>query len=37
MAEFGSAEVNDIARGLDEKVTRILDEALKVANQGRRG
>jgi hypothetical protein len=37
MAEFGSAEGNDVARGLDEKVTRILDEAWKVANQGRRG
>ncbi len=37
MAEFGSAEVNDVARGLDEKVKRILDEAWKVADQGRRG
>ena len=27
MVEFGSAEVNDVARGLDEKVKRILDEA----------
>ena len=37
MAAFGSAEVNDVARGLDEKVKRILDEAWKVADQGRRG
>jgi len=37
MADFGSADVNDIARGLDEKVTRILDESSKVADQGRRG
>jgi uncharacterized protein (DUF302 family) len=37
MADFGSAEVNDVARGLDEKVTRILDETSKVADQGRRG
>ena len=37
MAEFGSAEVNDVARGLDEKVKRILDEAWKVADQGPRG
>jgi predicted SnoaL-like aldol condensation-catalyzing enzyme len=36
MAEFGSAEVNDVACGLDEKVKRILDEARKVADQGRR-
>ncbi len=33
----GSADVNDVARGLDEKVTRILDESSKVADQGRRG
>ena len=33
MAAFGSAEVNDVARGLDEKVKRILDEAWKVADQ----
>jgi hypothetical protein len=26
MAAFGSPEVNDVARGLDEKVKRILDE-----------
>jgi uncharacterized protein (DUF302 family) len=31
MAAFGSAEVNEVARGLDEKVTRILDETWKVA------
>jgi hypothetical protein len=37
MADFGSADVNDVARGLDEKVTRILDESSKVADQGRRG
>ena len=37
MAEFGSPEVNDVARGLDEKVTRILDETSKIADQGRRG
>ena len=37
MAEFASAEVNDVARGLDEKVTRILDETWKVADHGRRG
>ena len=37
MADLGSAEVNDVARGLDEKVTRILDETSKVADQGRRG
>jgi uncharacterized protein (DUF302 family) len=37
MAEFGSAKVNDVARGLDEKVKRILAESWKVADQGRRG
>jgi hypothetical protein len=37
MAAFGSAEVNEVARGLDEKVNRILDEAWRVANQGRCG
>jgi uncharacterized protein (DUF302 family) len=37
MAAFGSAEVNEVARGLDEKVKRILDETWKVADQGRRG
>lgn len=37
MVEFGSAEVNDVARRLDEKVKRILDEAWTVADQGRRG
>jgi len=37
MAAFGSAEVNDVARGLDEKVKRLLDEAWKVADQGPRG
>ncbi len=37
MADFGSVEVNDVARGLDEKVTRLLDETSKVADQGRRG
>ncbi len=37
MAAFGSPAVNDVARGLDEKVKRILDEAWKVADQGRRG
>lgn len=37
MARFGSAEVDEVARGLDEKVRRILDEAAKVAARGRRG
>jgi uncharacterized protein (DUF302 family) len=37
MAEFGSPEVNNVARGLDEKVKRILDETWKVADQGARG
>ena len=36
MADFGFAEVNEVARGLDEKVTRILDETSKVADQGGR-
>ena len=33
MAAFGSAEANDVARGLDEKVKRLLDEAWKVADR----
>ena len=33
MTAFGSTEVNDVARGLDEKVKRILDEAWKVADR----
>ena len=37
MVDLGSAEVDDVARGLDEKVTRLLDETSKVADQGRRG
>jgi uncharacterized protein (DUF302 family) len=37
LAAFGSAEVNGVARGLDEKVKRILDETWKVVDQGRRG
>jgi uncharacterized protein (DUF302 family) len=37
MADLGSADVNGVARGLDEKVTRILDETSKVADQGHRG
>jgi hypothetical protein len=37
MAPFGSDDVNAVARGLDEKVERILDETLKVARRGRRG
>jgi uncharacterized protein (DUF302 family) len=36
MALFGSDDVNGVARGLDEKVERILDETLKVARRGRR-
>src|ERR1700741_3615712 len=32
MAEFESAEVNDVARGLDQKVKRILDETWKVVD-----
>ena len=31
MAPFGSADVNGVARKLDEKVARILDETSKVA------
>jgi uncharacterized protein (DUF302 family) len=37
MAPFGSTDVNDVARGLDEKVERILAETARVAGQGRRG
>jgi uncharacterized protein (DUF302 family) len=36
MAPFGSADVNVVARGLDEKVERILAETARVAGQGRR-
>jgi uncharacterized protein (DUF302 family) len=32
MAPFGSADVNGVARALDEKVERILDETEKVAS-----
>jgi hypothetical protein len=35
MAAFGSVKVNKVSRGLDEKVKQILDEASKVADQGR--
>jgi uncharacterized protein (DUF302 family) len=31
VAPFGSPEVNAVARGLDEKVERLLDETVKVA------
>jgi hypothetical protein len=37
MAPFGSTDVNDVARGLDQKVERILAETARVAGQGRRG
>jgi hypothetical protein len=37
MAPFGSTDVNGVARGLDEKVERILAETSKVARQGHRG
>jgi len=37
LAPFGSDDVNRVARGLDEKVDRILDETLNVAKRGRRG
>ena len=37
MAQFGSADVDEVARGLDDKVRRLLDEASKVAGQGLRG
>lgn len=33
MAPFGSKDVNDVARGLDEKVERILAETAKAAGQ----
>jgi len=33
MAEFDSVEVNDVARGLDQKVKLILDETWKVVDQ----
>jgi uncharacterized protein (DUF302 family) len=36
MAPFGSDDVNKVARGLDEKVERILDETSTVAKRGRR-
>ena len=35
MAPFGSADVSAVARGLDEKVERILDEAVRVARERR--
>jgi uncharacterized protein (DUF302 family) len=31
MAPFGSADVNEVAHGLDEKVECLLDETAKVA------
>jgi uncharacterized protein (DUF302 family) len=37
MAPFGSTDVNGVARGLDEKVERILAATARVAGQGRRG
>jgi len=37
MAPFGSYDVNQVARGLDEKVDHILDETSNVAKRGRRG
>ncbi len=37
MAPFGSPDVNDVARGLDEKVERILAETERVAGQQCRG
>jgi hypothetical protein len=35
MAPFGSGDVNTVARGLDEKVERILDESSKAARNMR--
>jgi uncharacterized protein (DUF302 family) len=37
MAQFGSAEVDEVALCLDEKVRRLLDEASKVAGPPARG
>ena len=35
MAPFGSADVNDVAHGLDQKVERLLEETSKVAGERR--